>query len=169
MTKIVVGYVPDKLHEATVLALLQDGRQPELHDVSMSDHAYFDLLRSVWESGETFVVIEQDVVVYPGAIAAMLECPSPWCATDYFTCGHLQYGFGCTKFEGSFTSAHPEVFERMATGVDFRSAHHSRHFLHLDAQTALVLSSVAGVAWPCRHRPAVTHLNPAHWPAAVRQ
>jgi len=150
--------------EAVTLALEGDGQEADFVDVSSGDSAYFELWTKLWASGETFVVIEHDVVVYPGAIQTMLDCASPWCVTDYMTCGSIQYGFGCVKFDGGFTRAYPHAFTRMAEGIDFVSAHEPTHWKHLDAQLGAVLSRMADMAWPHRHQPAVTHLNREHFP-----
>lgn len=44
---------------------------------------YADLTRKWWLEGEPFIVVEHDVVPWPGAIEALIECPEPWCAHSH--------------------------------------------------------------------------------------
>ena len=75
------------------------GYDPVMADVSHSDEAYWGLLAGLWHKGETFVVVEHDVVVPPNAIDELLACSRPWCSfvVEYFVSDYA--GLSCAKFE----------------------------------------------------------------------
>ena len=49
----------------------------------IGDYGYSEYFRQRWAEGETFINLEHDVVVYPGALKALWDCPEPWCVCDY--------------------------------------------------------------------------------------
>ena len=48
-------------------------------DVSAHPHAYWAALRDIWAQGETFALIEHDIVCRPDAVEAFEACREPWC------------------------------------------------------------------------------------------
>ncbi len=123
---------------------MADGYDPE--PVPMQgEYGYYNLLADLWRAGETFVVIEHDIVVYPGAIGAMLDCDHGWCGTVYPYRAAEIACLGCTKFSAEFIAAHP--------GVPAWVAAREHGWRYLDTQWAAALL-------PERiheHRPAVGH------------
>jgi hypothetical protein len=76
---------------------------------------YFELLTRLWRSGGGFVMLEQDVVPYEGAIEAIAECPEPWCGYGYSPNGGIADFFlnlGCTKISPAVIAATQEFVER---------------------------------------------------------
>jgi len=78
----------------------------EVLEVQMSDPQHYGrLVKQMWEIGNGFVLVEDDVVPWPGAIKAMLECDRDWCAYE-FPRTFVQYepragwclGLGCVRF-----------------------------------------------------------------------
>lgn len=156
--KVVVPYT--NLLPAVELALAADWITPDKYFME-NDFSYFDLLSRLWGEEETFVIVEHDVVPWPGAIAEILSCSESWCAFPYrlsFSPGYTP-ALGCTKFSAEIQKQTPGAWERLAEGLDFSCQEDPRHWLGLDGRIGLVLGSMIGKAWPHRHEPPVTHLN----------
>ena len=87
----------------------------EWHDVSADDRAYWRLMCSLWEAGESFLVIEHDVVLRPDVLTQFEECPEPWCAFGYSDICHVECmeawanTLGCTRFTGELIRATPDA------------------------------------------------------------
>ena len=71
------------LKEATQLALRQDGLQP-LFEHMRHEEDYYHLLARMWEKGETFLVVEHDIVAWPGAAQTLENCPGLWCTLPHY-------------------------------------------------------------------------------------
>src|SRR5712691_9602890 len=78
-------------------------------DVSGSDSDYFELLRALWGDGETFIIVEHDVVPPPELIDTMWSCPSDHCAHATWCMWTVKYGAGLIK-------RWPRLFEEMWIG-----------------------------------------------------
>jgi len=44
---------------------------------------YSKYFKQRWEEGDSFINVEHDSVLWPGAIESLENCISPWCAFDY--------------------------------------------------------------------------------------
>jgi hypothetical protein len=82
-------------------------------DVSGDGDRYFWLMEALWHRGEGLLVVEHDIVPYPGAIKALQECPEPWCAVPYQVGVNVGTWLGCTKFSPEIMSTVPDAFDRM--------------------------------------------------------
>ena len=154
--RIVVPFA--KLWDETKAALEADGRAAEYHYVGGSPTAYFELLQSVWAQGEAFTVIEQDIVPYVGAIAALEACSQPWCGFAYSMGGSMEAALGCTRFSDELVKDNPGVIDAIAQ-LPFDGITDRRHWGRLDSRLAQVLHDQLGLTM-CVHWPAVGHLNP---------
>jgi hypothetical protein len=67
-------------------------------DVSSDDQAYWRLLRDLWHAGDDFIVVEQDIVVWPGLLNEMSECTQDWCSSPYRMSDIETTALGCVKF-----------------------------------------------------------------------
>ncbi len=148
-------YVPyTDLKRRTVEGLESTGRVPIYVDVSKSDESYFDLLSSLWRSGETFIIVEHDVVVRETTIAELESCERSWCAfgTPYFNGVHV--GLGCVKFGSELIARFPRAFDEVAKMHDIK--HPAKHWCRLD-------SWLQDRVLPTRerhiHEPSVGHLK----------
>lgn len=75
--------------------------------------AYRRGMRDKWQEGESFIVLEQDVAPWPGALTQLWECPEPWCAfpeMHTFVMNHTN--LGCVKFGERFIAEHPTLWDR---------------------------------------------------------
>ncbi len=150
------------VHPDTLAGVPEDA---EWYDVSDSPVAYWELLCSVWADGETFCVIEHDVVCRPDVIEEFEECPEPWCVFPYDDFCHRECQeawrnmLGCTRFDASLIAAVPQALEDIeerrrpwlnlcdGIGNNLRAAgftHHwhepavHHHHMRLDHLTALI-------------------------------
>lgn len=78
----------------------------EVTEVVMEDPQHYGrLIAGQWKTGLGFVLVEDDVVPWPGAVQAMLDCEHDWCAYE-FPRTHPRYepragwvlGLGCVRF-----------------------------------------------------------------------
>lgn len=70
--------------------------------VMFDEKGYGTLLSMLWEIGEGFILIEHDVVPFPGAISALKECDHDWCVHKYPPAPKkLYYALGCMKVSDS--------------------------------------------------------------------
>ena len=138
---------------ATQISLQHENRRPH-YAYLKGDEDYHDLIQRWWLDGEPFIINEHDIVAWPGAIAKIEECPSPWCTSLYRAgCGWLKIGLGLVKFDPlRLPNIWGEPFE-------------DKHWRGLDTKIARRLEAHGLTA--CCHKPAVTNLNPFVWGAAV--
>lgn len=84
-------------------------------DVSADDDAYWRVLCEWWARGETFMVVEHDVICRPDVIDQFLDCDEPWCAFPYDDMCHWgcmeawANTLGCTRFRSELIAAAPDA------------------------------------------------------------
>lgn len=87
-------------------------RGGELVDVSGGDQAYWQLLRDLWRAGESFVLVEEDILPTRRAYNSLRHCPrSDWCVCPYRVNGVTDGGLGFTRFSGALMRRHPDAIE----------------------------------------------------------
>lgn len=136
--------------------------QAEYFDVSAHDEAYFDLLKSVWNDGEGFIVIEHDIEVRPTTIDELIGCEHDWCAFPYaMGGGNDATALGCTKFSDNLVKAVPSFPDWLSMRGDPWAP--ARHWARLDTRTFAILTEQGYEEH--RHEPSVGHHNPEKaWP-----
>lgn len=100
-------------------------------DVSSSVNAYYGALLDIWARGETFAVLEHDVVCRPDVIREFEECPEPWCTYGYHDICHpdpwidedgmrrpscmeaWRNALGCTRFRRELIKQVPDALAAM--------------------------------------------------------
>lgn len=95
-------------------ALDATGWKWEAIDVSGDDEAYFRLYQRLWHEGEGFIGIEHDVIVNPGTLTELADCPEDWCAAPIPYLTDRRYGLGCVKFSGRLLEEFPDAIEQVA-------------------------------------------------------
>ena len=146
--KIVVPYT--HVHPLVERKLYDYGFDPEF--VPMIDEfSYWRLLRQIWREREPVVIVEHDVLPWPGAIEEMCACPAHWCSFTYEINGGygIHHAFGCTKITAALMEATPKVWDEVA----------DREWHALDAQLCYAALKAGQIPHP--HRPAVIHLKDA--------
>jgi hypothetical protein len=114
--------VPTVARESVAsLALRMEGI-PHSEEVLRDDFAYGKLFTRLWDEGEGFIIVEHDIVPWPGALQAMLDCTVEWCGykypyfTNYDPTDHLRFfgshGLGCVKFDDRLVQNYPDLAQR---------------------------------------------------------
>ena len=141
--------VPHTRLHPTVQQVL--GKRDDVVFISLgTDEAYWHLLSRLWRERQTVVIVEHDVLPWPGAIEELIACPGLWCSCSYHINGGIgiHHAFGCTKISAEFMSLLPDVWQQVA----------SRHWSRLDEQLCTAALFHAGQV-PHPHRPACNHLK----------
>lgn len=131
------------------LALWKEGIPYEV--VLMEDeYSYSRFLCLLWEEARDFILLEHDIVPWPGALTALEECPFGWCSYRYplapFT---LRPALGCIKVLGWIQLAHPELPDA------YRWA--GRIWTQMDGAVCPALESIIGPTHI--HNPPVAHVK----------
>jgi hypothetical protein len=83
---------------------------PAVHALRMEEASFSTLLcpnpesygehfSRVWDRGQPFVIVEWDIVPWPGAVRDLLACPKPYCTHRYpLHSGQLAVSFGIGKY-----------------------------------------------------------------------
>lgn len=126
---VIVPYVD--LQPQTIDALSASGHDWDPMYVGWSDRAYWSVLAAMWDLGETFAVVEQDVIIEPDTLTRLEQCDRPWCAhaTPYLHGQHV--GMGCVKFGASLIAADPLAMQKVGEMFDLK--HPAKHWCRLDA------------------------------------
>jgi hypothetical protein len=87
---------------SATLALTMEGLTVTEYVIRPHDpYHYGSILTSIWQRGHGFVLIEGDVVPWPGAIKELVQCKHDWCCFEYpTTLDSRCNGLGCMKFSG---------------------------------------------------------------------
>jgi hypothetical protein len=73
---------------------------------------YRQLLQQLWQEQEDVVIIEHDIVPWPGCIEELYNCPGEWCTNSYHWQGKvgLYHMLGCTKISVALMRSLPDVW-----------------------------------------------------------
>lgn len=105
-----------------VYALLEEAPGALLVYVGLDDYDYGKLIKRLW-SGESFIIVEHDIIVPPGALRELEMCARPWCAFPYMetTVGQPVTGLGLTKLAGELHGIplwdEPLIWQNVDAGV----------------------------------------------------
>lgn len=156
--RILIPYT--ELQPATRRALLAYAHDHQLDFVHLDDpeYGYGRLLQQVWAQGETFAIVEHDIVVNPGTIADFDSCPELYCAAPYAWTTQVGPALGCTRFRTELLESVPDAIDQvLATPSAWGEP---GHFRQLDVfLMRRVLRDQHGLQ-PHVHLPPVEHLNP---------
>lgn len=95
------------------------------------DFTYGRMLADLWSYGETFCIIEQDVVVQPGTLAEMDGCQERWCAYPTGYMGSYLWGLSCVKFGAGLLARYPNAVIE-ANQIDIPPLHPPGHWCTRD-------------------------------------
>lgn len=142
--RVVVPYV--QLHPLVAPILRSQGHRPDCFELS-GDDAYRQLLKWLWEVGESVIIVEQDILPWPGALDELAGCPCRWGTYSYREHGGvgIAHMLGCAKLTGALMAAVPQVWDEPG------------HWSGLD-QRLFFAARAVGIE-PHLHRPPVLHLN----------
>lgn len=124
-------------------------------------YVFSEFLRYMWKQAEPFVLIEHDVLPYPGAIQEIWDCPEEFCGKPYRIATFEAACFGCTYFGSELMTQYPDAMEEAARRDPVWSC--------LDHRLADVLAESGrkgdqnpgdgSWGWPHQHGPSVQHLR----------
>jgi hypothetical protein len=167
----VVVSIPDSpyLHQhptPAVTALRADGVDPEIRYTS-GEVGYWELLNEFWSAGDPFILVEHDVLVWPGAIDILAACTFDFCGFPYLIEGRPIISLGCIKLGGPLMEVTPRLLESMDPV--------QRGWRDLDARFFSLLRRYLESFYPGQmvnqlvheHHPAVVHLTPRSLPRDV--
>jgi hypothetical protein len=144
--KVIVPYAPGRLHSVTRRVIESYELPTEFIRLDFDD-SYRLLLKDLWVDGETVVIIEQDVVPWPGAIEELHHCMGEWCSCAYRLFGGygVYHHLGCTKLSSELMRKLPHLWDI------------PRHWNSLDTHLRWEADQVG--IHPHPHRPPVIHLS----------
>lgn len=93
------------------LALRMEGLDPRVV-IMEDDYSYANLLVKYWKDKTGFVLVEQDIVPWPSAIASLQKCEQDFCAYSYphGSDGGMTRTLGCIKISTKFVVTHPNLY-----------------------------------------------------------
>lgn len=158
VARVVVPFIKGGLRPETTNAVDSTTIWPEYIELDDTDpHAYAHLLISLWENGNGFSVVEQDVVPGPGQIAELWDCPQPWCSLFVPFRGELfATSLCCTKFTAELTTELPTVARYALSPGPYNTEWIT--WKHCDGRLANTLQRYGKA--PHGHMPPPEHLNP---------
>lgn len=150
---VAIPYTKPTTTVQTVIDCLRaQGVQPVLYKVG-NDDRYWRMLRDLWAAGRGFFVVEQDVLVWHGAIRQMHECEASrgWCTLPTVCHGRrITTTLGCVRFSAQLIERNPGFWDDIEPT-----------WFHLDAH----FSDKMGWPYikPHTHWPMAMHLNEGQW------
>lgn len=152
----VIAPFAGRIEPETTAALGASGFAWQAVNVGGSDTAYTELLAARWQAGETFAVVEQDIVPWRGALAELEDCARPWCSFTYPLRDGMHAGLGCARFRGEFLRVFPSAVED--TLAESTEVHPAGFWCSLDDRLARSLTRLG--AKKHVHQTPVGHLFP---------
>jgi hypothetical protein len=116
--------------------------------IMTDDLSYSRLLTQLWNQGQSFILVEHDIIVWPGALAALSECSKLYCGYQYQISHRLGGTLGCTRFSKDL----------ILNNSDFPKFWADIPWHHLDGKVAEAMLSI-GIEDYHIHYPPVTHLH----------
>ena len=154
------------LREETKQALLEHAPNVTLRQCDDGE-TYVRALIEFWEPVDDLLVVEHDIVFEAENVAALEECPEPWCGFVYSISTQYKACLGFTRFRRELIEAVPDAMQRAAEGrydkIDpsrvVPDGERPFAWVRQDTRLAAVLEN-AGYTLH-EHWPPVEHLNPA--------
>lgn len=112
---------------------------------------YGRYIAMLWDKAEPFILVEHDVVPWPGAVESLQACPEPWCVFAYEAGTEFNgdgIPLGCVKFDP--VTLGPCPLEPLPGGE-------YPHWGSLDGQISSTF--LTRNIYPHQHTPAVAHIK----------
>jgi len=171
--KVVIPFVPNKLRPE--VRAVGEQVSAEFVDVSHCEFAYFCLIAKLWAAGagegESFILLEHDVLPTVALLEEMWDCPHEWCHA-------YSWRYTSPLYPGETRPAHPTRQRETALFCHKISASLLRQMgtamprgpIRWQSLDFFLLGWLAQVARPHLHGP-VTHLHQQHpaWAATMTE
>jgi hypothetical protein len=139
------------LGQPAALALTMEGH--EVTEVAMRDYCHYGrMLTQQWQTGRGFILVEEDIVPWPGALAELERCEQECCAFEYPTGIIIEeprsgwcVSLGCIKFATSLVA-------RVECGYEWQNA-------GWDSLEGKVFETLQGEVDVHVHGPPVAHVR----------
>lgn len=150
---VIVPCAPDA-HPVTKQVLASEGIVAQYIGVGHSPYGYHHLMRDIWSQRKQVIIVEHDIVPWPGAIAELAACPCAWGSYSYKIHGGIGifHGLGCTKLTPELMDATSDLWSD--------EVWHQDHWSKID-QVLFFAARERGYE-PHHHRPPVIHLSDKH-------
>ena len=97
--QVVVVYPSNIVRAPAARALEMEGIVDILEFPCAQPNDYGIYFAGLWDAGAPFVIVEHDIIPWPGAIRALLDCPEPRCTHRYpLHRGNVALSFGIGKY-----------------------------------------------------------------------
>lgn len=125
----------------------------EVYLLGNQPDAYYNLFAQLWDDGDGWLNVEQDIEIHASVVPETAACPEPWCVWPYNGPGrdsdvgdrHLYGSLGCTRFSAELIAAHPRFIAELQ----------GRRWQGLDS---FILPGLLGLGYKQHiHWPAVLH------------
>ncbi len=142
--KVVVPYT--RVHPITK-AVLDSYQLPVWYAHLEGEYAYGELLRELWATREPVVIVEHDIVPWPGCLQELDGCPAEWCTCSYRYKGGvgISHMLGCAKLSTALMDGLPDLWNEAC------------HWSECDRRLFFAARELGKE--PHQHRPAVLHLK----------
>jgi hypothetical protein len=131
----------------------------ELYPIDPADvTAYCRLLQQVWAAGETFCVIEHDILPHRTVYYDFVHCPHDYCAFPYPWTTQIGPALGCTRFRAELLAEIPDAMDQVAEMPSVWGP--PGHYRQVDVYLMRRVLRNAHGRQPHVHLPPVEHLNP---------
>ena len=127
--------------------------------VGSSEWGYTNFLQQLWDDHEDVIIVEHDVIPWPGAIEALWSCPCEWCYYPYDLDNPLFPYLGCTKIKATFMDKVPHVWEKQRESKVWEERANMPPWSWCDGWLWLMSGKMEGH----KHMPGVVNANKAAW------
>jgi len=154
---VIVPFVHGMLNPGTYRAVQYSGYHCKFVDLDPGDEgAYGRLLRQLWRSQCSVIIVEQDVIPTEHQLAVLQWCGHDWCSYRYsgdlYPRGPM---FGCVRLSGALMARSPDLAEdRLIIG---KRKDQEAPWWNIDTRMAQGLQ-IRGEIW-FEHEPAVVHAH----------
>src|SRR2546430_9891304 len=104
-----------RLQTATEITLRIEEPQTKFIYVGHSEVDYYMMMLETWLTAETFIIVEHDIVIYPGALKSLWSCPCEMCAYEAPNSVSSK-GLGCLKYDKRLMQRFPNLFQEAEEG-----------------------------------------------------
>lgn len=132
----------------TAFALEREGEEFELV-LMKTKFSYSHLIYDLFSKGEGFILLEHDVVPWPGAIKELRNCKEDWCTHKYpFAANAHRWALGCIKLSDDVVK-----FGRIAENLL------SKEWNQVDGTLVPAIIKYTGIKKPHIHHPDFAHVK----------
>lgn len=140
-----------------------EGYEPIYRYVGNSPFAYFEVFEEFWNRGKDFVLVEHDIIPWPGALSTFDACDDIWCAFGYLypPDGYLVTAHGCVRFRSDMMRSIPDLFDivRANDGQFFKVKEtDTRDWKDLDGCISPILTGMLD-RFQHQHIPPIVHIK----------